>query len=156
MTLPDDEPVIHVDEDWKSRVKAEDAAMEKKLKEETVTPDSNQVHTHDHNVDDRHAHDHDHPGEVIQDPPQLPPASIHALIQMLVSESMVCLGVVPHPVDGKPHFLPNLAKHFIDLLSVLEDKTKGNLAPEEAQGIETVLHQLRMAYVQQKNSQPKS
>ena len=40
-----------------------------------------------------------------------------------------------------------LAKHMIDTLGVLEEKTKGNLSSEEAQMLTSTLHQLRMAYL---------
>ena len=40
------------------------------------------------------------------------------------------------------------AKFNIDMLAMLEEKTKGNLSPEEAGLLEQTLHQLRMAFVQ--------
>jgi hypothetical protein len=42
----------------------------------------------------------------------------------------------------------DLAKHAIDMLGILEEKTKGNLAADEAAMLENVLHQLRLAYVE--------
>jgi hypothetical protein len=41
----------------------------------------------------------------------------------------------------------DMAKHNIDLLEMLQDKTKGNLSPEETQLLEHVLFQLRMSFV---------
>jgi len=52
-------------------------------------------------------------------------------------------------VPGQPDLKVDLdaAKHFVDLLGVLEDKTKGNVTPDEAAMISAVAHELRMIYV---------
>ena len=42
---------------------------------------------------------------------------------------------------------PDQAKHAIDTLQVLYDKTEGNRTPEETSAIDDMLHQLRMAYL---------
>ena len=62
---------------------------------------------------------------------------------------MAALGMIAGP-DGKTRQEPAIAKHFIDLLAVLEKKTQGNLDPGEAKMIDSLLHDLRMAYVQVK------
>ena len=80
-------------------------------------------------------------------PPNLPPASFSMLIQMLASQSMAALGMIAGP-DGKVHKEPAIAKHFIDLLSVLEAKCQGNLDATESKMLESLLHDLRMAYMQ--------
>ncbi len=51
---------------------------------------------------------------------------------------------------GNPSQKPNfeMAKHNIDLLELLQEKTKGNLTPDEQQLITHLLFQVRMAYVQ--------
>ena len=61
---------------------------------------------------------------------------------------MVTLGVLPDPATGKAESVPVLAKHFIGLLGVLEEKTKGNLDPDEMSLLESSLHQLRLAYIE--------
>ena len=60
---------------------------------------------------------------------------------------MVALGFLPDPSTGKPNPNRVVAKHFIDTLGVIEEKTKGNLTDEEAQFLSETLHQLRMAFV---------
>ena len=52
------------------------------------------------------------------------------------------------PVSGKPEKNLPMAKHLIDMLEVLQQKTEGNRTPEESEDIEAMLYQLRMAYVQ--------
>jgi hypothetical protein len=82
-----------------------------------------------------------------QSPPNIPPASFSTLVQILASQSMAAMGMIAGP-DGKVQKEPAIAKHFIDLLSVLEAKTKGNLDGPEAKMVDSLLHDLRMAYVQ--------
>jgi hypothetical protein len=78
---------------------------------------------------------------------KLPPPSFSLLVATLGSQAMVALGQVPSPLDGKTEVQPELAKHAIDTLAILEQKTKGNLTPEETALLEGALHQLRMAYL---------
>ena len=50
-------------------------------------------------------------------------------------------------MTGQPNSNLGAAKHFIDTLGVLQDKTKGNLEDEESNMLRDALHQLRMIYV---------
>ena len=84
------------------------------------------------------------------DPKQIPPASFSFLVSTFGAQGAVALGLAPNPMTGKTEVQPELAKHAIDTLSILEEKTKGNLTPDESQLLEGVLHQLRMAYLQLK------
>lgn len=81
-------------------------------------------------------------------PDKLPPPSFSLLVATFGSQAMVALGQVPNPLDNKTEVRLDLAKHAIDMLAIIEQKTKGNLAADEAAMLEAVLHQLRMAYVE--------
>ncbi|HZN37082.1 MAG TPA: DUF1844 domain-containing protein [Pirellulaceae bacterium] len=78
---------------------------------------------------------------------KLPPPSLSLLIASLGTQAMVALGQVPNPLDGKTEVRLDLAKHVIEMLAILEQKTKGNLDADEVKMLESVLHQLRMAFV---------
>lgn len=78
---------------------------------------------------------------------QFPPADFMLLISMLATQAFSAMGQIPDPVTGQASKHPEVAKHMIDLLAVLEVKTKGNLEPQEKAALESVLHQLRMAFV---------
>ena len=80
-------------------------------------------------------------------PDKLPPPSFSLLIATFGSQAMVALGQIPNPLDNKTEVRLDLAKHAIDMLVIIQEKTMGNLEPEEASLIENMLHQLRMAYV---------
>lgn len=79
---------------------------------------------------------------------QLPPADFATLVLSLGSSAVMYLGQGDDPADKKtPPNLP-MAKHAIDLLTVLEEKTKGNLTGEEQQVLESLLFDLRLRYVE--------
>lgn len=79
--------------------------------------------------------------------PQLPPASFEVLVSMLFSQAMAMLGQVPDPSTGKTEVNKPYAKHTIDTLEVLSEKTQGNLTEEESRVLGEALHALRMAFV---------
>lgn len=76
------------------------------------------------------------------------PADFGMLVNMLSTQAMLALGLIPHPTSGKQELQPVLARHFIDLLTVIETKTKGNLDREEASLLEESLHHLRMTFIE--------
>lgn len=84
-------------------------------------------------------------GDVARD---LPPADFATLVLSLGSSAVACLGESPGPGEEKPTRNLPMAKHAIDLLSVLEEKTKGNLTSEEEQILESLLFDLRLRYVE--------
>ncbi|WP_164103592.1 DUF1844 domain-containing protein [Candidatus Laterigemmans baculatus] len=78
---------------------------------------------------------------------ELPPASFDFLVTTLATQAMMALGQFPGP-DGKVGEVEKpIAKHYIDLLAVLEEKTKGNLDAGEQKLVSEVLHNLRMTFV---------
>jgi hypothetical protein len=81
-------------------------------------------------------------------PGPLPAPDFLTLINSLVIQIMYCLGRVGEPDGTRTEPNLDLAKHHIDMLQVLEDKTKGNLTPEESKALAMVLHEVRMLYVQ--------
>ena len=78
---------------------------------------------------------------------QMPPANFAGLLVGLATSAFIHLGESPDPdaPKGKPDLLA--AKHAIDLLAVLQNKTKGNLEQEEEALLQTLLYDLRLKYV---------
>ena len=81
-------------------------------------------------------------------PDKLPPPSFNLLVATFASQGAVAFGQVPNPIDGKTEVRLELGRHAIDMLDILQQKTKGNLAADEDKFLEAVLHQLRMAFVE--------
>jgi Domain of unknown function (DUF1844) len=80
------------------------------------------------------------------------PASFLSLIMSLASNAAANLGMMPHPATGETGVDLATAKHWIDVLGMLEKKTSGNLDPQESQVIEGLLADLRMQFVSLQNA----
>jgi Domain of unknown function (DUF1844) len=76
----------------------------------------------------------------------MPEASFLGLVNMLAVEAAMSLGMI-RTQEGTPPVDLEAGRHLIDLLGVVEQKTRGNLTPEEASMLENVLADLRMQFV---------
>ncbi|MFM9069639.1 MAG: DUF1844 domain-containing protein [Planctomycetota bacterium] len=79
---------------------------------------------------------------------KIPPVSMSSLVQMIASQVLVNLGLYPDPVVKKSVVRANLARHHIDTLAMLQEKTQGNLTEEERQMLEHILRDVRLMYIQ--------
>ena len=75
--------------------------------------------------------------------------SFLAFVMSLAHTVAVHFGDVPDPVSGQT-IEPNLpaAQQMIDILAMLETKTRGNLTPEERQVLEQLVYELRMRFLE--------
>lgn len=80
-------------------------------------------------------------------PAGLPAPSFVEIVQVFALQALQFLGEVPLNEAGERHVYPEEAKHFIDLLGILEQKTRGNLTPEETRFLEQLLSDLRLRYL---------
>lgn len=78
---------------------------------------------------------------------ELPDPSFHEIVYEYAIRAQQFLGDAPITRDGQRRVLPTYAKHMIDLLGILEERTRGNLTPEESQLLTQVLSDLRLRYV---------
>jgi len=78
----------------------------------------------------------------------LPPASFLFLVLSLRAQCEIQLGLMHYGEEEKPEPDLELARHTIDLMAMLLDKTKGNLGIEEHRMLENSLTELRFRYVQ--------
>src|SRR5438552_17445033 len=79
-----------------------------------------------------------------------PALDFTALVLSLGSSAIVHLGEAPDPTTGQKRDQPDfsMAQQSIDLLAMLQEKTRGNLSPDEASFLDNMLFDLRMLYVQ--------
>jgi hypothetical protein len=124
-----EEPQVVVDEDWKARV-----AAERRAAREAQRAASD-------------AERHQGPAPDPSAAAEIPEASFPILVSSLATTALVALGQLADPSAGHPVVRPHVARHYIDLLDMLEQKTKGNLTQDEADVLSAALHQLRMLYV---------
>ena len=80
--------------------------------------------------------------------PTLPAVDFHTFVLSLGSSALLHLGELEHPDVGAPQKDLALAKHTIDILVMLEEKTRGNLTPAEEKLIGSLLYDLRLRYVE--------
>jgi hypothetical protein len=78
---------------------------------------------------------------------QAAPIDFTTFVLSLASSAFVHLGDAPHPESGKVEQNLLLAKQTIDILGMLQEKTQGNLTPEEERFLRSLLSDLRLRYV---------
>lgn len=76
-----------------------------------------------------------------------PPISFGTFVISLASSAVFHLGEAPHPETGKAEQNLVLAKQTIDLLGILQEKTRGNLTDEESRLLQSLLYDLRVRFV---------
>ncbi len=80
----------------------------------------------------------------------MPQVTFSTFILSLASSALVQLGEVPDPNGGEPKVDLLMARHTIDIISMLQDKTKECLDADENRLIEGILYDLRMKFVVKK------
>lgn len=124
-------------EDNKQSVKPEDSA------DSGAPSDASQPHP---------AEPHDRPDKARPregDAP-LPRLDFATFVISLNSSALVQLGILANPATGQKEKNLPLAKQTIDLLALLEEKTRGNLTSDEANMLKSILYDLRIIYVKEK------
>ncbi len=76
-----------------------------------------------------------------------PQGDFNFFLSSLSMQALMALGELPNPVTNERQEDLEQARYLIDVIGMLQDKTKGNLSPEESQMLESALYELRMKYV---------
>jgi hypothetical protein len=84
-------------------------------------------------------------GEPSEGPPT---ADFTGFILSLANTALVNMGVVPDPMGGQPAVNLDGAKQMIDILGIIQEKTRGNLTPEEEHILTEILSEVRMRFVE--------
>ena len=133
MSDDSEEPKLIIDEDWKSQVERERAELQSNQDNESDNESDSGSTTQESAAD--------------SELPPPPPATFSFLVTTLASQAMASLGQIPGDDENPMPVNLDYARHFIDLIGTLEEKTKGNLDEEETQYLDQTLHQMRMMYV---------
>lgn len=88
--------------------------------------------------------------EMPQDVP-LPAPNLITLATSLATQAMVSMGIFPNPMTGQSTFMLHQAKHLIDTVQLLFEKTAGNRTDEESKMLENVIHELHMLFIAAQN-----
>ncbi|MFQ5861841.1 MAG: DUF1844 domain-containing protein [Candidatus Brocadiales bacterium] len=79
--------------------------------------------------------------------PSLPEPNFILFVSGLATQVLIALGDIENPISRKKEKSLEQARYTIDVLKMIEEKTKGNLTPEEQKYLEGVLYDLRMSYI---------
>lgn len=117
------EKKIIVDEDWKQQARREKEILAAKEQAEREKAEAQKRHE------------------------PLPPGDFTALVTAIATQALIALGALVPKGQEKPEPDLEVAKYNIDMLVMLEAKTKGNLTKQEEKLLSAALHQARMIYV---------
>ena len=121
MAQDNEAPKIHIDSDWKAEAQAEKQRLEDQAKQESGKSGGTGA---------------------------IPEANFEILVRTLAAQALLAMGAVPDPRTGQRMASFELARHHIDMLTVIEEKTKGNLTDEESKNLNTTLYEIRNNYIQ--------
>ena len=116
-----DDMKIHIDDDWKTEAQAEKKRLEEASKQSPSTDGASGG--------------------------GLPEATFETLISTMATQAMFAMGVIPAPRTGQRVQHLDLARHHIDMLTVIDEKTRGNLNDDEKKLLSTTLYELRNNYI---------
>lgn len=125
------EPKIVVDSDWKAQAQAEREKLAAQEKQAAAAKGAKGAG-----------------GPPGSEAEGLPAADFRGLLEIMIMQALTYMGGFPDPETGRAMVSLEHAKFHIDLLGVLEEKTKGNLTAEEAADLAQVLNQLRLQFVE--------
>ncbi|MFA9477841.1 DUF1844 domain-containing protein [Phycisphaerales bacterium AB-hyl4] len=125
-----DAPKLHIDADWKAQAQAEKQKLAEKSKAKQQQPEAGGAEAG---------------GGA---PGGMPPANFETLMSTMATQALFAMGAIADPRTGQRFQNLDLARHHIDMLGVLEEKTKGNLSEEESTTLAGTVYELRTRYVQ--------
>jgi hypothetical protein len=129
-------PKIHIDSDWKAQAQAEKQKLAEKAKA-AESPKAGGA------------------GKAAGGAAGaggLPPANFETLVSTMVTQALFAMGAIADPRSGQRFQNLDLARHHIDMLSVLEEKTRNNLSEDETKLLAASLYELRSRYIQLANA----
>jgi hypothetical protein len=83
-----------------------------------------------------------------------PPATFEFLVHTLFTQALLALGRLPNPITRQTVKNMATARHFVDMLALVEEKTKGNLDRDERRLLDEVQHQLRVLVLEETGRDP--
>lgn len=145
--MADEMPSLHIDTDWKKQAQEEkrklaEAEAAKKAEAPATAPTS----AGSISAGSASAGPAASSGRSPRAQREMPAASIATLVQSLMTQALYYLGELASP-GQEPTMNLDVAKHQIDTLNVLEEKTKGNLSADEQKLLDTALYETRMRFV---------
>ncbi|MGD0461859.1 MAG: DUF1844 domain-containing protein [Tepidisphaeraceae bacterium] len=140
--MAEEKPSLHIDTDWKKQ-----AQEEKKRLVEEESRKAREAAPAGPTPSAAASPSSPRPGaSAARGRPEIPPASFATLVQSILTQILYYLGDLTAR-GGEPNVNLDMAKHQIDILGILEEKTRGNLTDEEKRLLDAALYETRMRYV---------
>jgi len=90
--------------------------------------------------------------KTLADKAQNPGTAFSDFVEPLIAQAYMSLGMLRNPYQPKPTVDPGAARQMIEILTMLKEKTEGNLTPDEDDFLATHLGELKLAFVQRTKS----
>lgn len=129
---PPDEPKLIIDSDWKAQAQAEKERLAQKTAPKPAPAAAAPA-------EERGEGEGRQPGE---------PVRFDDLVALLATQALSYMGYFADPRTGQAVVSLEYARLHIDMLGILEEKTKGNLSPEEQAALTRTVGELRMSFVE--------
>jgi hypothetical protein len=139
--MPDEKPSLHVDTDWKKQAQEEKRKLAEQEKQKAAASAPAPATAAGASAPSRQSAA---PGQ--RGVRELPSPSFGALVQSVLTQVFFYLGDLT-PRGAEPQLNLDMAKYQIDILAVIEDKTKGNLSLEEQRLLDVALYEACMRFV---------
>lgn len=127
---PDQPSKIIIDSDWKAQAQKEREKLAEKDKQTAAKASPQPA------------------AGASGEPEGMPPADFQSLVGTMVTQALMYMGGFPDPQTGRALVSLEHARFHIDLLAVLEEKTRGNVTPEESSDLGAAVNELRMRFVE--------
>jgi hypothetical protein len=141
--MADEKPSLHIDTDWKKQAQEEKRKLAEQEKQKAAASAVSPASA---------AGPAAPPASHAQTPTgqrtgrELPAPSCAALVQSVVTQVFFYLGDLT-PRGAEPQLNLDMAKYQLDILGVIEEKTKGNLTPDEQHILDAALYEARIRFV---------
>ena len=156
--MAEDKPSLHIDDDWKKQAQEEKRRLAEQQQKAAAAPPAPRVPPPGLGVP---------PGMAPADPRaagatataaapagsrtargqrQLPEASFASLVQSILTQALFYLGELS-PYGGEPVLNLDMARHQVDTLAVLEEKTVNNLTEDEKRLLDAALYDVRTRFI---------
>ena len=141
--MAEEMPSLHIDNDWKKQ-----AQEEKRRLAETAEKQRAEQAKAQSAAGNAGAGRTGPPGSATgrRTGREAPQANFAALLNSILTQAMMYLGEIA-PQGVEPTVNLDMAKYQVDLLGILEDKTRNNLAPQEQYLLDTAMYDLRTRFI---------
>ncbi len=137
--MADEKPTIHIDADWKKQAQEEKRRLAEQEQQRAAKPAAPPAGSPAAGRGRGMAAGRGGRGEA-------GPADFSSLVQSLATQMLFYLGELA-PRGGEAGLNLDMAKHLLDTLGMLEEKTRGNLTEEEKRVLDATLYESRMRFV---------